>query len=197
MQPLPNEVRRVVEEAQALIAAAWHTANRRRFNRLLDWARQLLQPLADEGVGEAMWVVASLPQRAGEGITNEEFDRRHELNARAAASAGSAAAMFFLGCQLDTEPTITESTNFFRTAAEKGHTYSKWCYGLNLLSGRGIPRNEELGLRFIREAGEEHFEGAIQFMSHAYSSGTYGLPKDEKVAASWLLKLKDKSLIRY
>ncbi len=105
--------------------------------------------------------------------------------------------MFFLGCELDDTTTAEESASFFRKAAELGHSYSKWCHGLNLLSGRGTPRNEELGLQYIREAAEEKFEGAIQFMSQAYASGTYGYPKNEALAASWWSRLKDRAVIRY
>ena len=130
-------------------------------------------------------------------MSDEEFDRRHMFEVRAAAKAGSASAKFFLACQLDEEPTIRESTELFKQAAEQGHTYSKWCYGLNLLSGRGAAKNETLGLRYIEEAGNEKFEGAIQFISSAYANGTYGYSKDEGVAASWWAKLKDKDVIHY
>lgn len=147
-------------------------------------------------MAEALWLLCTLPQ-PGEEITGDEFDRRHTAQVRAAVDAGSASAKFYLACQLDAAPTIEESTSLFRQAAEQGHTYAKWCHGLNLLSGRGTPKDAALGLRFIEEAGNEKFEGAIQFLSRAHAEGTYGYPKDEGVAASWWAKLKDKDLVRY
>ena len=68
---------------------------------------------------------------------------------------------------------------------------------MNLLSGRGIKKNESLGLQYIEEAANEKFEGAIQFLSHANASGTYGYPKNEGLAADWWAKLKDKDVIHY
>ena len=105
--------------------------------------------------------------------------------------------MFFLGCELDHEPTLKESSRYFEQASVLGHTYSKWCYGLNLISGRGTEKDEARGLSLIRQAAEEKFEGAIQFVSHAYAQGTYGFPKNHELAAEWWSKLKDKDVIRY
>ena len=186
-----------IEEARALVQAAWVTPDRRRFKRLLTWARKLLTPLATEGHGEAMWVLASLPVEGSAHSSPEEFDRLHRENARVAAEAGSPGAMFFLGCELDQEPTLKESTEYFRAAAELGHPYSKWCYGLNLLSGRGTAKAETLGLQYIRDAAEGNFEGAIHFMAHAYAQGTYGNLKNEEVSAQWWSRLKNPALIRY
>ena len=186
-----------IAEARSLLDAAWHTADRRRFNKLLEWARKILTPLADQQVGDAMWLLLSLPDPKSKGLSNEEFEREHRRRAEEAANQGSASAMFFLGCELDNEPTRKESSSYFERAASLGHTYSKWCFGLNLLSGQGTDKDELRGLALIREAAEEKFEGAIQFMSHAYAQGTYGFIKDEALAASWWSKLKDKDVIHY
>ena len=193
--PLNPEI--VITEAKALINAAWSTPSETRSGQLLAWAKESLQPLAKEKVPEALWLLCSLPKEGTEHLSPKEFDRLHMAEARAAAEAGSASAKFFIACQLDEEPTIQESTELFKAAAEQGHAYSKWCYGLNLLSGRGTTKNPELGLRYIEEAAKEKFEGAIQFLSHAYANGTYGYSKDEGMAASWWAKLKDEDVIRY
>jgi hypothetical protein len=65
------------------------------------------------------------------------------------------------------------------------------------LSGRGISKDEELGLTFIKEAGDEKFEGAIKFIVDAYANGTYGYPKDEEKSAIWWKKLTSKDVIHY
>ena len=186
-----------IEEAGALLQAAWRTADSRRFNKLLEWARKILAPLAEKEVGPAMWMLLSIPDPKSRDISHEEFDRQHRHRAEEAARYGSTSAMHFLGCELDSEPTLKESSGYFEQAAALGHTYSKWCYGLNLLSGRGTEKDESRGIALIREAAEEKFEGAIQFVSHAYAQGTYGFPKNQELAAEWWSKLKDKDVIHY
>ena len=110
----------ILAEANALMEAAWCTADRRRFHRLLLWARKLLQPLADANVGQAQWLLRSLPQPKDASASSEEFERQHHQEARKAAALGSASAMFFLGCELDDTTTAEESASFFRKAAELG-----------------------------------------------------------------------------
>lgn len=193
----PIDPKLIITEAKALLNAAWHTPSEPRYNQLLNWARESLQPLVDTNHPEALWLFCSIPKEGMGHLSGEEFDRLHWKEVRAAAEAGSASARFSLACELDAEPTIRESAELFKAAAEQGHSYSKWCHGLNLLGGRGIDKNEALGLRYIEEAANEKFEGAIQFMCNAYSNGTYGYPKDEGVAASWWTRLKDKDVIRY
>ena len=186
-----------LEEARALLQAAWRTPDRRRYRTLISWATKLLEPLAAAGQGDAAWCLASLPQDRKTHSTDAEFERRHKAKAKEAAEAGSSDAMFFLGCELDQEPTLVESTAYFRSAAEQGHPYSMWCYGLNLISGRGTDRNLNLGIQFIERAAEARFEGAIQFVSHAHAQGSYGYEKNEQLAAKWWSALKGHDTIRY
>ena len=198
MQALKKEQRIIIDEAKALLNAALLSPSRRRHNLLLRWAKESLQPLAEEGVAEALWLICTMPDQSSEQISHEEFDRRRLEQARVYANAGSASAQFFLACELDhAADTIKESSELFKQAAQQGHTYAKWCYGLNLLSGRGVEKNQSLGLRYIEEAANEKFEGAIQFLSHAYASGTYGYPTNEEIAATWWAKLRDGDVIHY
>jgi TPR repeat protein len=184
-------------EAHALLQAAWRTADRRRHNKLLEWAIKVLTPLAEQGDGPAKWMLASIPVVKDKASSEQDFDRQHRRQAEEAARHGSAEAMFFLGCELDQHPTVAESSRYFREAAALGHTYAKWCHGLNLLSGRGVEKNDTQGLILIRQAAEEKFEGAIQFLSHAYAQGSYDFPKSAELAAEWWAKLKDKDVIPY
>jgi TPR repeat protein len=186
-----------IEEARALLEAAWRTSDRRRFNKLLEWASNILRPLSEQNNGPAMWLLLSIPDPKSKDISQEEFERQHRSKAEEAARKGSASAMFFLGCELDSEPTRKESSAYFESASALGHTYSKWCFGLNLLSGQGTAKDEARGIALIRQAADEKFEGAIQFVSHAYAQGTFGFQKNEELAAAWWSKLKDKDVIRY
>jgi hypothetical protein len=197
MEEEPLKAEHAIEEARALLNAAWHTVNEERHYLLIAWARQVLQPFVDAKHPEAIWVWSSFPEDMTERLTEEEFDRRHRLQVETAAAAGHAGAKFWLACELDEEPTRKESAALFQEAAELGYSYAKWCHGLNLLSGSGIDKDKELGIRFIFEAAHEKFEGAIQFLAQAYANGSHGLPKDEQESATWWAKLKDDDLIHY
>ena len=186
-----------IKEARSLVEAALHASDRRRYSKLLEWAKRVLAPLAEENVPEAVWMLASLPAKPDSSVSLDEFDRRYFQQAEEAARLGSAEAMFYLGCELDCEPTVARSSRYFEAASGLGHTYSTWCFGLNLLSGHGTARNVSRGMALVRQAAEERFEGAIQFISRAYEQGSYGLPRDEAAAAAWLSKLKDKDVIHY
>jgi TPR repeat protein len=187
----------IIAEIKALLHAAWNTTDDFRYDRLIAWANELLQPLLDIEYPEALWIKCSMPISADEFISDEEFDKRHLAEVRKAAEAGNISAKFDLACTLDEEPTMVESASLFKEAAEAGHVYSKWCHGLNLLSGRGIAKDEDLGLAFIKEAGDEKFEGAIKFIADAYANGTYGYPKDEEKSAIWWKKLSHKDVVHY
>ena len=95
-----------LEDAQALLQAAWHTADRRRYNKLIEWAKEILTPLAEQHNGPAMWMLMSIADTKSKDVSQEEFDRQYHRRAEEAAHCGSTAAMFFLGCELDSEPTL-------------------------------------------------------------------------------------------
>lgn len=194
MTQLQGEQYSIIREAKAYINAAFNcpATNMRRFHLLLRWAKELLQPLAQEGVVEAQWLLFSMPAKKERGMSDEEFDRRYMEQARIFAKAGNAGAQFFLACELfNGVDTRHESSELYLAAAQQGHTHAKWCYGLNLLYGHGVEKNEVLGLKYIEEAANDKFEWAIEFLSRAYASGTYGFPKDEALAAAWLAKLTE------
>lgn len=198
MTETPINPKLIIAEVKALLNAAWNTTSKRRHNQLIKWARTSLESLGDTKEPEALWLLCSIPGgKATEHLSHEEFHQRLMAEAQAAATAGSASAQFFLAGEIYSESTMQESTALYKSAAEQGHAYAKWCYGLNLLSGQGTEKNEALGLKYIEEAAEQKFEGAINFLSQAYASGTYGYTKDEAIAASWWAKRKDKDLIHY
>lgn len=187
----------ILDEARALWNAACRATDEFRYDQLILWTREVLRPLVEAKNPEALWLQCCLPREWGEHISDEENDRRYLLQVREAADAGNPEAKFYLACEMDEEPTITESARLFKEAAEQGYSYAKWCHGLNLLSGRGVEKNEALGLRYIQESADEKFEGAIKFLADAYAYGGYGFPKDQSIAASWWSKLKHRDVIRY
>jgi TPR repeat protein len=185
----------LVKEAHALLQAAWNTIDDERFEQLVTWAREIIEPLAESGYPSALWLKCSLPYDAE--LSGELVDELHRKQLEMAAEAGNANAQFSLACELDEEPTIERSAALFEKAAESGHAYAMWCHGLNLLGGRGIEKNKEEGLSFINRSAELKFEGAIKFMAEACASGTYGQEKSEEASALWWKKLSDPGLVHY
>jgi hypothetical protein len=187
----------LILEVEALIDAASHSTDHDRYETLMRWAHGILQPLVDARVPEALWLHASFTHFGNERMSGEEFDREYFRRIREVADAGNANAQFRLACELDEEATFGESAKLFALAAGQGHVYAKWCHGLNLLSGRGIAQDRELGLSNIQESADGKFEGAIKFLADAYGSGTHGFPKDEEESARWWKRLSEKNLVRY
>lgn len=185
----------VIGEARTLLDAAGCSLDNERRDQLIVWARETLASLVEAEYPPAMWLQCAL-EYEGE-WSEEELDGRYREAMEKAAAAGSVEAQFRLACILDEEPTVVRSAELFQEAAEAGHAHAMWCHGLNLISGRGIERNEAAGLEFIRRSAELKFEGAIQFVSHCYMVGGHGFPKEEAKAAEWWKKLSDPDVIGY
>ena len=185
----------LVKEAHALLEAAWNTTDDIRFEQLIAWAREIIEPLADSGYPPALWLKCSLPLDVD--LTDDECGALHRQQLENAAEAGSAEAQFSLACDLDEEPTLERSALLFQEAAESGHAYAMWCHGLNLLSGRGIEKDEALGLSFIKRSAELKFEGAVKFMADACANGTHGQDHSDEESAIWWKRLSDPALIHY
>jgi len=186
---------RLVTEAKALLNAALHTTEETRFEQLISWVREIIEPLAKAGHPRALWLKCSLPYDAK--LSAEEVERRHREELEKAAASGNADAQFSLASELYEEPTLERSASLFKEAAEAGHAYAMWCHGLNLLSGRGIEKSKEDGLSFIQRSADLKFEGAIKFIADAYANGTYGYEKSEEESALWWKKLSEPGLIYY
>jgi hypothetical protein len=190
-----EEAEHLIREAKAFLNAAYNTADDKRYELLISWAREIIEPLANSNHPPAVWLKSSLPYDAK--LSEEIVEKLHKEQLEKAASLGNIEAKFSLAVELDEEPTLETSAKLFKEAAQAGHAYSMWCHGLNLISGRGIPRNEALGYDFINKSGELKFEGAIIFLAEAYANGSHGYTKDEAVSALWHKKLSDPEMINY
>ena len=186
--------------AKALIDQAFQTEDEQQYASLMSQAHQLLSPLVAAGVPEAMYLHACCTLYL-EGLSEEEQDRRHIELIRQAARGGNARAQFRMGQMhepdAELEADAAESARWFELSAMQGYPYAQWVHGLNLWTGHGIPRDEALGLEFIRRAAEGRFEGAIQFVADAYAAGTHGYPKDEAQAEIWRRRLDEPGVMSY
>jgi TPR repeat protein len=187
-------------EARRLVKRALKAADVSEHRDLLRQAYETLRPLIAGNVPCAQYLHAcfTLSLETQDEATQE---RRHIELIREAANAGHAESQFALGQFYDKGGELgfdaEKSAYWFRLSAEQGYAYAQWVHGLNLLNGTGLPRNEALGLEFIRYAAEGKFEGAIQFMTDAYAKGRDGFPRDERVAEEWHQKLDDPDLIEF
>ena len=141
----------LLQEAQALIQAAYQATDEERLAVLLRWAQEILEPLMQAQEPAALWLYATLlklkAQIAEIGLDDKAFAEDYWRLIRTAAAGGHAEAQFALACELDDPETAAESARLFQAAAEQGHTHALWVHGLNLLGGKGIPQEKELALR--------------------------------------------------
>ncbi len=185
----------LIKEARALLNAAWNTTDDEKYDQLIEWAREIIDPIAASGYPPALWLQCSLPY--GPDLSEEMVDRMHREQLEKAANAGNVEAKFSLGIELDQEPTLKKSASLFKEAAESGHAYAMWCHGLNLLSGHGIEKCESEGLSYIKKSADLKFEGAIRFVADALANGTHGYDRDEEASALWWKKMSDPGVIGY
>lgn len=183
----------ILKEAQKLLDASWHCSNEELASSIQSWIRELLQPLASKGIAEAQYIIGSLDGDAA--LTEEEYDQQYMAHLQDGAEAKIPEAMFNLAHSFWESGSYEKSAPLYQKAAAAGHAYSKWCYGLDLIAGRGVTQDETAGLKLIEEAANLKFEAAIQFMSDAYALGKYGFPKDNSAAATWQRELSSGDLI--
>ncbi len=163
-------------------------------------ARRLLKPLVEKNIAEAQYLAASFAL-ANEFESDAAFEKwRYDLLQKAAES-GYAPAQFSLGQaygrggDLGYDP--EKSAYWFSLSAEQGYPQGQWEHGLNLLGGSGLPKDEALGIAFIRKAAENKYQGALEFIADAYDAVKFGFQKDPQLATFWREKLKDDDVIHY
>jgi TPR repeat protein len=186
-------------EAERLLDQAGNSADEDVAEALTERAYCLLQPLLLREIPGALYLHACCTLSREE-LTGDEHERRFIDLVRRAAEAGHAKAQFTLGQLYEDEalgPDPAMSATWFAKSAAQGYAYAEWVHGLNLLQGVGLPRDEVLGLAFIRRAAEGKFEGAIQFIVDACENGTHGHARDPNAATAWREKLNDPGLISY
>lgn len=192
------EEKSVLTLARSLIEASDNCTDDTQIDTLLTWARTALKPLVDEGIAEALWLsMRCESEEAREGKTDTEFEAWYLAAAQKAADAGDPDAQFCASTMLFDKGNHEASNALCRKAADAGHAYAKWCFGLDLISGTGTDPDEELGLQYIKDAAGLKFEGAIRFMSDAFALGQHGFPIDTAQSARWQRILADKDVIHF
>lgn len=187
----------ILKEARTLLDARWHSSNDTLRSSIEDWVMTLLQPLAEDGVPQAQYLFDAIIEGSSATQTEEEFDQQYLKRLKKGAQAEIPDAMFYLAHRYWKEGNHDAAAPLYKKAALSGHAYAKWCYGLDLIAGTGVARDEAEGLKQIEEAARLKFEGAIQFMANVYALGQYGYAKDEAQAATWQRLLGSDELIGF
>jgi TPR repeat protein len=190
----------VCTRAEALIDQAFNSEDEVLGDALKRQAHQLLAPLVAAGFPEALYLHACCTLYL-EGLEDQAQEERYITLIQRAAHGGEERAQFRMGQMHEPESELeadaAASAHWFELSAMQGYPYAQWVHGLNLRTGHGRPRDEALGLDFIRRAAEGRFEGAIQFVADAYAAGTHGYPKDEVQAEIWRRRLDEPGVMSY
>ncbi|HET6158216.1 MAG TPA: tetratricopeptide repeat protein [Dongiaceae bacterium] len=167
---------------------------------LMQQAYHLLRPLVERDVPEAQYLHAYSTINLEVSDEGDRKKRRIEL-VKKAAEAGHARAQFTFGQMYESDADLpadpVRAAYWFEKSALQGYPYAQWVHGLNLLNGNGVRHDEALVLDFIRRAAEGRFEGAIQFVADAYSSGTHGFTRDLVEAELWRQRLLEPDVMPY
>ena len=135
----------------------------------------------------ALWLKSGMPN-LGENsapLDEKEFDERYIDLIRLAAEGGCPEAQYRHGCNLYDSGKVSEAVKFYFKAAQEDYAPAQWCYGLDVLHGNGVDKNEQLGLSYIRMAAEQRYVYAVEFMIDAYENGKYGFDDDEAELQKW------------
>jgi len=79
-----------------------------------------------------------------------------------------------------------QAAGLLREAAESKDRDARYRLGLLYGAGRGVEKDEQLGMQWVRKAAQQGQAQAQYFMAAAYSRGLYGLKRDDIMAADWL-----------
>ena len=109
------------------------------------------------------------------GIDTTKYDN-HELSkklARLCAEAGYAKAMTWMSYLENNglgggDPNPVAAAEWDRRAAETGDTVGSYNYGLNLIRGHGVPKDEALGQSYVDKAAEDGLEVAKRLQEANY-----------------------------
>lgn len=109
----------------------------------------------------------------------------------------AAAVSFFLGNIYSNGMSIAapkdahESLNWYRKAADRGHSGALRAVGLAYANGRGVGKDEVEAVKWYRKAAEKGDASAMTNLGGHYANGN-GIEKDAAKAVSWFHKAADK-----
>lgn len=88
----------------------------------------------------------------------------------------------------DTEPDYDEAAAVIKIAADRGYAPALCDYGVYLMNGDGVEKDEAAAVACWQKANEQNFAPAQYKLGVCYMQGACGLEKDEKKAAEYFTK---------
>jgi TPR repeat protein len=85
-------------------------------------------------------------------------------------------------------PAIPKAIQLFRSSAEQGYAASQTGLARMFLLGRGVPRDETLGIYWLTNAARLGDPDAQQTLGVAYFEGRFGVGRDTALALQWLTR---------
>lgn len=181
------EIESELRQAELILDALGWCSDESQYDSLLAMAKQILEPYWRKSHPRALWLKSGMPNLGEDSppIDDAESEAAYIKLLRIAAEGGCPEAQYRHGCNLFDSGEVSEAVKFYFKAAQEDYAPGQWCYGLDLLHGNGIEKNEKVGLRYIRMAAEQRYEYAVEFMIDAYKNGKYGLDNDESELHKW------------
>jgi TPR repeat protein len=106
---------------------------------------------------------------------------------RTLANENHRESQFFLGTQVFTGAIDgEEGIKWLHRAEGNGCAGAAGAIGQMYFGGMHVPKNEAMGLQWLRSAAERGELMSQVFLASLYASGAYGIPKDLARAYSWM-----------
>jgi len=128
---------------------------------ITELAERKLEALKQSDHPCVAFLQAHMPQV---GMTSENCDERYNRLVKQSSDAGCPEAQYRLGCQIWEAGQFEAAVNLYKASAETGFPPSQYCYGLGLLIGEGVEKDEEKGLHLIELAAHRLYDLALEFL---------------------------------
>lgn len=181
------EIESEIRQAELILDALGWCSDEGRYDILLNMAKEILKPYWIKSHPRALWLKSGMPNLGEDSphLEDSEADEMYAELLRVAAEGGCPEAQYRHGCNLYDVGKIEEAVGFYFKAAQEDYAPAQWCYGLDVLHGNGIDKNEKIGLSYIRMAAEQRYQYAVEFMIDSYKNCKHGLEYNESEQQKW------------
>ncbi|MDP3817114.1 tetratricopeptide repeat protein [Pseudomonas sp.] len=175
-----------INEIDFLISAMHHCNDETRYKILQEIVTCTLKLPTDDSEGKIHWLKTRLPNFGGEAeLDDSQTDSMLRLLLEKSALAGCKEAQYDYGCLLYEEGQFEQALLLYSDSAKKGYAPAQWCYGVDVLNGRGIKQDIRKGLFYIEMAAAQQYQNAVEFLVNYYSQESSGVMRDDFLAGMW------------
>lgn len=116
-----------------------------------------------------------------------------------AADQGHVRAQTLFAYILDFSEENEDAVKYYRMAANQGDPEGELGLGLLYAAGKGVAKNNEDALNWIKKAAEKNYQPAINVLADAYWAGSLGLgeegKRDNAQALLWIMRAAEKDYL--